>query len=906
MAGIKIGDLPELSTTPEDNDYLVVVDTSANVTKKLSVNNLINTAAAFDSAETLALLSSGVNSILPEADSVYDLGSPTRKWRDLYLSGNSLHLGGQIISVDGDGNLNYNGTGVTQFLQTGAGATSRTIESKLKDVASVKDFGAIGNGSDATAAFNAAVASGVGAIYIPTGTYAISSPIVINRDIFIYGDGPSTKIDASALSDAEATFDFNGAGGTFIESNSNIIRSNSRRYTFDTTEHGFEADDLFAVWDDSDFSYSSRRANYYKGEFLTVNSVDGAVVSFDQSFYDTYSAGSSKLYKVSTISIGLKDFDIISSGSLFAGIDIHFARKCTIDNVNINLSNAYTGLYLHNCYDVSIISCSNKIAEWREGGSFNIYPFLIGNSQRIRVTNCSGVSRWHAISVGGAADGVNIVNREILVDNCNFSSQNGSFAADFHGNVEHSTYSNCTFHGSGATIGADYNSFVNNKIMDITRDTTGGTQYPDSDYIGSQGFYASEATGYNFLISGNLMECSGSYLANGFGRFLSFVRTAVATQSHTSNLQIIDNNYLNLDSARPFSDAIIQIYDGSTNAAPNNVDILIDGNTLTSKNDPVSGTNSIIIGLDETDSDDRFRSITITNNKLNRVDINLGHCGDVHVSGNELNEPFQGINISDYRNCVVKDNIIKGARASALGVGRGYGDYTIIDGNVITDAWSTLTPPTNSSLNTDVFISTGGVDDDDPPNITGVTMEYVRVSNNFIKTNGTADYALVYNNSYNVQDYGNTISGSGAKGTVFHWYQDSSQFVTGHNSLTTREFWHSGTTQTDFATITFGNVVVNGSAIVRLHMANNESGYSGILEFTLEGENSSTTTVSGTRYTSTNNPVPSRVIIDTSVAGVATLSTVGASATEVIHCKAEIIKSTGITSLRALTVEWGV
>lgn len=902
MAGIKIGDLPELTTDPQDNDYLVVVDTSVDTTKKLSLSKLITLASIFDSAETTSLIDSdyiqarqsfdaastisllsttGVQSIIPAVDSAYDLGSASNKWKDLYLSGSSIYIGDQVI-------------------------TSKKV-STLSQIVSVREFGATGDGStDDTDAFIAAVASGAGSIYIPSGTYVISSPINVDRDIFIYGDGQSSKIEVSGLADDERAFHFVGSGGTLIETNSNPILANSRRYTFSSSGHGLEADDLFCIWDDSDYSYSSKRNYYYKGEFLTVNNVDGAVVSFDASFYDDYAAGSSKLYKVSTISIGLKDFNIVSSGSLFAGIDMHFCRGCTVDNVNINLSQAYTGLYLHNCYDVSIINCSNKIADYIPGGALNIYPFLVGNSQRVRATNCDGVSRWHAFGVGGASDGLNIVNRNIIVTGCTLSSQNGSFAGDFHGNTEHSTYANCTFHGSGCTMGGDYNSFVNNKIMDITRDVTGGTQYPDSDYIGSQGFYASEATGYNFLISGNLMECSGSYIANGFGRFVSFVRTSVATQPHTSNLQITNNNYLNLDSARPFSDAIIRIYDGSINAAPNNVDILIDGNTLTSKNDPVSGTNSILIGLDETDSDDRFQSITITNNKLNRVDINLDHCGEVHISGNELNETFQGINLVDYKNCVIKDNIIKGTRASALGVLRGYGDYTIVDGNVITDSWSTLTPQTGTSQSADVFISTGGADDADPPNPTGATMEYVRVSNNFIKSNGAADYALVYNNSYNVQDYGNTISGSGAKGKVFHWFQDSSQFVTGHNSLTTREFWHSGTTQTDFATITFGNVVVNGSAVVRLHMANNVSGYSGILEFTLEGENSSTTTVSGTRFTSTNNPVPSRVIIDTSVAGVATLSTVGASSTEVIHCKAEIIKSTGITSLRALTVEWGV
>ena len=41
-------------------------------------------------------------SIIPDTDSTYDLGSPTKKFKDLHLSGNSIFLGdGLILSNDG-------------------------------------------------------------------------------------------------------------------------------------------------------------------------------------------------------------------------------------------------------------------------------------------------------------------------------------------------------------------------------------------------------------------------------------------------------------------------------------------------------------------------------------------------------------------------------------------------------------------------------------------------------------------------------------------------------------------------------------------------------------------------------------------------------------------------------------
>jgi len=61
------------------------------------------------------------------------------------------------------------------FTQNGVGATARTIDSKLKDVVSVKDFGAIGNGVvNDTAAIQAALDSAK-AVYFPEGTYLVTT-----------------------------------------------------------------------------------------------------------------------------------------------------------------------------------------------------------------------------------------------------------------------------------------------------------------------------------------------------------------------------------------------------------------------------------------------------------------------------------------------------------------------------------------------------------------------------------------------------------------------------------------------------------------------------------------------------------------------------------------------------------
>lgn len=90
-----------------------------------------------------------------------------------------------IISVESSDGVN--------FLQTGTGSSPRTVQSRLRDHVSVRDFGATGNGTtDDTAAIQAAVDSiTYGAIYFPPGEYKITSEIDITKanGIRIYGAG---------------------------------------------------------------------------------------------------------------------------------------------------------------------------------------------------------------------------------------------------------------------------------------------------------------------------------------------------------------------------------------------------------------------------------------------------------------------------------------------------------------------------------------------------------------------------------------------------------------------------------------------------------------------------------------------------------------------------------------------
>ena len=81
-------------------------------------------------------------------------------------------------------------TNTLLFTQSGAGAVPRTIDSRLKETVSVKDFGAVGDGvSDDYAAFQACASYAAGLsktlkqvvqVYVPSGDYLLSQQVIFN------------------------------------------------------------------------------------------------------------------------------------------------------------------------------------------------------------------------------------------------------------------------------------------------------------------------------------------------------------------------------------------------------------------------------------------------------------------------------------------------------------------------------------------------------------------------------------------------------------------------------------------------------------------------------------------------------------------------------------------------------
>ena len=113
------------------------------------------------------------------------------------------------------------------FLPSGTGAVATTVQTKLRETVSVKDFGAVGDGSDEyteiLAAWTYCLANGKN-LYFPAGTYscgALSFPfgringltpvsLLDCLNITIHGDGPNTVFQTASVTGADV-IQINGA-----------------------------------------------------------------------------------------------------------------------------------------------------------------------------------------------------------------------------------------------------------------------------------------------------------------------------------------------------------------------------------------------------------------------------------------------------------------------------------------------------------------------------------------------------------------------------------------------------------------------------------------------------------------------------------------------------------------------
>lgn len=152
---------------------LATIATAGKVSNSATTATNANTASAIVARDSSGNFSAGTitAALAGNASTVTTNANLTG---DVTSVGNATSIAAGVV-VDADVNAS---AGIVasklSFTQAGTGAVARTVDSKLKDTVSVKDFGAVGDGvADDTAAIQAALAAS-NTVFFPAGTYLTS------------------------------------------------------------------------------------------------------------------------------------------------------------------------------------------------------------------------------------------------------------------------------------------------------------------------------------------------------------------------------------------------------------------------------------------------------------------------------------------------------------------------------------------------------------------------------------------------------------------------------------------------------------------------------------------------------------------------------------------------------------
>jgi hypothetical protein len=593
------------------------------------------------------------------------------------------------------GNVDLSGL---SFIQAGGGV-ARTIDSKLKDVVSVKDFGAVGDGTtNDTTALQNAFNSGAKNIYLPTGTYKVLAQLTLPVNVSLYGDGPAASIiDGSnctlSLGVGNAILTTPVATKLGLPSLSVNGLSQGTNYLQFSSAHGLSANDLLWISNTTQSWTNGLDSNERKGEMLRVGAASpgkqtnlaGSTVATLQGFlYDNYSTITNgfTLYKLTNYSTcSIKDLWIKAPG-LTALYDIGLKANSLVDSVisNVKITNASNAaLQLKTGYNVAINDCTGMEDSHNWYG--NDYGLMILSSQHIKVKGGYYSASRHAYTLG--SDSLGIINRDISAENVTLKSTTKDFtntpdayisatlpydsqnAADCHSPSEYITWTNCFIDG-GMQIAGDR----------ITVDGCNLTGLGGRSLITFYGLVGGNFTIQNNKFIASVIPPSSSPV----GAFIDMGASSAYLTSQTTRGGIIaiknnvfeyayganqrrtkDNNSENPHTITLFNSG----YTGQ------NISIDIQNNTFQAPPNYPQGT--VIVSTGNTSSNfDSFQTINFSNNLCNNV-------GGIVVapSGN-----VAGNTATMATTLAIKSNKIINAYGPAI-YGRGIRKSVICDNNYI-------------------------------------------------------------------------------------------------------------------------------------------------------------------------------------------------------------------------------
>lgn len=406
-----------------------------------------------------------------------------------------------------------------QFTQAGTGAVQRTVESKLKDVVSVKDFGAVGDGvADDTSAIQAAINAAAGkTITLESNkTYLITSSLISSNNVSIDVSGAGKAV----IYENGQTFvplKFTGQTGpsTTLASSQQI---NTRRWQVAST-NGVQPGMLMEVKSSASWYCDPRplSTDTRKSELHYVLKVDGNDIYTEGPANDGYDVNveTVAINFYSPIRVSLKNIKVLGvlpaaapSSLRTAGIEIRNGVDVLLEDVDVE-NFARHGAFLIGCYNPTVLRGSYRNANYvNTGYGIQFYGCTNGTVNGSLFAGCR-----RGVDVSGG----NIVSRNSLITNCiNVGGGIDSTGLKFGWLLDVDGTAGSAQHGFGTHGAADQTTYRNNVGYGLQRliiargrnEVIEGNIY----YGGSVEGLIYIQFGENYWITNNKVYTTGSYL----------------------------------------------------------------------------------------------------------------------------------------------------------------------------------------------------------------------------------------------------------------------------------------------------------------------------------------------------------------------------------------------------------
>ena len=412
------------------------------------------------------------------------------------------------------------------FIQAGTGAVQRTVESKLQDVVSVKDFGAVGDGvTDDTAAIQAAFASlsDKGSIVINPGIYKLTDSIsVSSKEIHVDARGAkfivTANIEPFTFSNSEDAELVNIASNYIKGSTAISVSALSASYP-----RGYPVKVISNAVDPANRNIGAESSLYRVGEwaFLDTGSttttlnlvsplrfttgVDPTSTAGDEAYIDSYttSAGARLLVPVrrsmSWIG-GTFEFEDGHDGDGWSKPVILITGYVNpIISDFVVLRGYQNGISLKGCVGAKISNCSITALTSNPASSQFGYGISEGGTFGTKINNCTFYHTRHGYTTTASRYATNSTNKASLISsgrtqssvlsNCvGVGTASGVATFDTHHDAESVIFSGCIAEGGNvgfALRGRDL-QVSDCKIVNVNQGISVFTGYspgdPDDDF----------------------------------------------------------------------------------------------------------------------------------------------------------------------------------------------------------------------------------------------------------------------------------------------------------------------------------------------------------------------------------------------------------------------------------------